>query len=25
MISVADKNGDGLLDKSEFALLCSAF
>jgi calmodulin len=25
MISVADKNGDGLLDKTEFALLCSAF
>jgi len=25
MIRVADKNGDGLLDKSEFALLCSAF
>ncbi|CAF0920031.1 unnamed protein product [Adineta ricciae] len=25
MISIADKNGDGLLDKSEFALLCSAF
>jgi len=25
MISVADRNGDGLLDKSEFALLCSAF
>ena len=25
MISVADKNGDGLLDRSEFALLCSAF
>lgn len=25
MMSVADKNGDGLLDKSEFALLCSAF
>lgn len=25
MISVADKNGDGLLDKSEFALLCNAF
>ncbi|CAF1247324.1 unnamed protein product [Rotaria magnacalcarata] len=25
MISVADKNGDGLLDKSEFALLCDAF
>ena len=25
MISVADKNGDGLLDKNEFALLCSAF
>jgi calmodulin len=25
MINVADKNGDGLLDKSEFALLCSAF
>ena len=25
MISVADTNGDGLLDKSEFALLCSAF
>jgi len=25
MISVADRNGDGLLDKTEFALLCSAF
>ena len=25
MISIADKNGDGLLDKTEFALLCSAF
>ncbi len=25
MINVADQNGDGLLDKSEFALLCSAF
>lgn len=25
MINVADKNGDGLLDKTEFALLCSAF
>lgn len=25
MMSVADKNGDGLLDKHEFALLCSAF
>jgi Ca2+-binding EF-hand superfamily protein len=25
MISVADKNGDGLLDKTEFAILCSAF
>lgn len=25
MMSVADKNGDGLLDKNEFALLCSAF
>ncbi|UJR15357.1 hypothetical protein I4U23_002306 [Adineta vaga] len=25
MISVADRNGDGLLDKSEFALLCGAF
>jgi Ca2+-binding EF-hand superfamily protein len=25
MINVADKNGDGLLDKNEFALLCSAF
>jgi Ca2+-binding EF-hand superfamily protein len=25
MISVADKNGDGLLDKSEFTLLCNAF
>ncbi|CAF0983621.1 unnamed protein product [Adineta steineri] len=25
MINVADRNGDGLLDKTEFALLCSAF
>ena len=25
MINVADKNGDGILDKTEFALLCSAF
>jgi Ca2+-binding EF-hand superfamily protein len=25
MISVADTNGDGLLDKTEFAVLCSAF
>ncbi|CAF1125502.1 unnamed protein product [Rotaria sp. Silwood1] len=25
MISVADRNGDGLLDKNEFALLCNAF
>lgn len=25
MMSVADRNGDGLLDKNEFALLCSAF
>ena len=25
MIRVGDKNGDGLLDKTEFALLCSAF
>ena len=25
MINVADKNGDGLLDKTEFALLCGAF
>ena len=25
MIRVADRNGDGLLDKTEFALLCSAF
>ena len=25
MINIADKNGDGLLDKSEFAHLCSAF
>ncbi|CAF2693621.1 unnamed protein product [Rotaria sp. Silwood2] len=25
MISVADRNGDGLLDKTEFALLCNAF
>jgi Ca2+-binding EF-hand superfamily protein len=25
MIKVADRNGDGILDKTEFALLCSAF
>jgi Ca2+-binding EF-hand superfamily protein len=25
MMNVADRNGDGLLDKNEFALLCSAF
>lgn len=25
MINAADKNGDGLLDKTEFAILCNAF